>query len=318
MNELASHAEYLIATAARAPSVHNTQPWRFRVDADAIELYYDLGRQLHVDPSGREMLISCGAALYGLRLAIRSLGRGAAVEMLPDGDRPGLLARVRAGAAEPATRQEEAMLMAMPHRHTHRGGFEQTPLPEGLLPGLRYDAAAEGAELVLLDRDVDHPLLADILDTTGRWLDLDPGARADLKRWTRGPGDPAHDGIPARAVAGTSSDGPWRLRQRDFSQGQGNTAQSGPPAVTAVLLTRCDERGDWLRAGQALHRLLLHAASQWVFASLHTQALESVPVRSIIRRRLGLAGNPQVILQLGVARSTAATARRSPANLIDP
>src|SRR6516225_8686290 len=63
----AGQADYLIATAARAPSVQNTQPWRFRVGDYVIELYADLGRKLKVDPAGRELLISCGAALFGLR-----------------------------------------------------------------------------------------------------------------------------------------------------------------------------------------------------------------------------------------------------------
>jgi len=64
----ADQVDFLIATAARAPSVHNTQPWRFRVGEFAIELYADMGRKLRTDPLGREMLISCGAALFGLRL----------------------------------------------------------------------------------------------------------------------------------------------------------------------------------------------------------------------------------------------------------
>jgi hypothetical protein len=70
----AGQVGYLIATAARAPSVHNTQPWRFRAGEYAIELYADPVRKLKVDRAGREMLISCGAALFGLRLAVRSLG----------------------------------------------------------------------------------------------------------------------------------------------------------------------------------------------------------------------------------------------------
>ena len=71
---LAENAQYLIATAARAPSVHNSQPWQFQVTAQAVELWSDPRRKLQTDPLGREMLISCGAALYGLRLAVRSLG----------------------------------------------------------------------------------------------------------------------------------------------------------------------------------------------------------------------------------------------------
>src|SRR5271166_5957889 len=89
----AGQAGYLIATAARAPSVHNTQPWRFRVGTYAIELYADPHRKLRVDPIGRELLISCGAALFGLRLAIRSLGYLAVAELLPDPRRLRFLAR---------------------------------------------------------------------------------------------------------------------------------------------------------------------------------------------------------------------------------
>jgi hypothetical protein len=77
-------------------------------------------------------------------------------------------------------------------------------------------------------------------------------------------------------------------------------------------------RADWLRAGQALHRLLAHAASRWVFASLYTQPLEAAAIRSLIRARLALPGTPQMLLQLGSARATQATARRPPAELIEP
>ena len=101
----ADRADYLIATAARAPSVHNTQPWRFRVGEYAIELHADVRRKLRVDPLGRELLISCGAALFGLRLAVRSLGYLPVVELLPDPAQLRLLARVRLGAAAADDRQ---------------------------------------------------------------------------------------------------------------------------------------------------------------------------------------------------------------------
>jgi Nitroreductase family len=93
----ADQVDYLIATAARAPSVHNTQPWRFKVSQYTIEMYADLRRKLRVDPLGREMLISCGAAVFGLRLAVRSLGYLPEVQLLPDPARLRLLARVRLG-----------------------------------------------------------------------------------------------------------------------------------------------------------------------------------------------------------------------------
>jgi hypothetical protein len=112
-----------------------------------------------------------------------------------------------------------------------------------------------------------------------------------------------------------------RLPQRDFDLGRGLgllPAGGPPPAVTAVLLTPGDGRADWLRAGQALHRLLAHAASEWVFASLYTQPLEAAAIRALIQDRLALPGAPQMLLQLGPARTTRSTARRPPAELTVP
>jgi hypothetical protein len=88
--------------------------------------------------------------------------------------------------------------------------------------------------------------------------------------------------------------------------------------VTTILLTPGDGRADWLRAGQALQRLLLHAASRWVFASLYTQPLEAAAIRALIRDRLGLPSAPQMLLQLGVAHTAHATGRRPPDELLEP
>jgi hypothetical protein len=317
----ADRADYLIATAARAPSVHNTQPWRFRVGHDAVELYADQRRKLRVDPLGREMLISCGAALFGLRLAVRSLGYVPMVELLPDPARLRLLARVRLGRKEPMTSSERQMLAALPHRHTHRGPFAPGPLPTGLLAGLQHDALAEGATLVPVDPALTYQRLADIVSAVGRRQDLEPAARADVRRWSRAAADPARDGVPANAFTAKTGRQRGRLPQRDFDLGRGLGLLDGggpPPAATAVLLTRGDGRADWLRAGQALHRLLAHAASEWVFASLYSQPLEAAAIRAVIRDRLALPGAPQILLQLGLAHTAQATARRPASDLIEP
>jgi len=317
---------YLIATASRAPSVHNTQPWRFRVLSSAIELYADPERKLSSDEAGREMLISCGAALFGLRLAVRSLGHQPVTELLPDPARERLLARVRLGAASPMTRTERRMLEALPHRHTHRGPFAPEPLPAGLVPALLRDAVAEGATL-MLPGGRDLRWLAGAAIAARRRQDADPAARADVLAWTRPPGSPARDGVPALAFqawdVGAAADGelPGRFRQRDFDLGRGIGALRGggaPPAATAMLLTSGDRAPDWLRAGQALHRVLVHAAASWVFASLYAQPLETAASRARVSERLRLGGVPQMLLQFGPAHATRATARRPPSDLIEP
>ena len=161
-----------------------------------------------------------------------------------------------------------------------------------MLAGLQCDAVAEGATLVLLDRPGPYQQLAELVGAAERAQNKDSILRAERRRWTRRPGSPARDGVPVRAYAAQPAHLPGALAPRDFDLGRGwGQLETGgaPPNMTAVLTTRGDERADWLRAGQALHRLLVHAASRWVFASLHTQPLESAPLRAEIRQRLRLA-----------------------------
>jgi len=329
---LVGHAQYLIATASRAPSIHNSQPWRFRVEPEMVELWSDPRRRTRTDQLGREMLISCGAALFGLRLAVRSLGYQPVVDLLPDPARPQLLARVRAGRSAPMNALETRMLAAVTRRHTHRGSFEPRPLPPGLLVGLQDDAVKERAELALVRPGLMYDRLVRLAASAARRGDLDPRARAVIRRWTRGAArdgggsrfrdGPERDGIPATALAvgGALPVQRGRLPQRDFDLGRnlGLLPAGGvPPSATAILLTEADRRVDWLRAGQALDRLLLHAASEWVFASLHTQPIEDPVTRILIGSQLALPGHPHLLLQLGAAASAPATARRSPDELAD-
>jgi hypothetical protein len=322
--DLAERAGYLIELAARAPSVHNTQPWRFTVAGQAIELYTDASRQLMEDLASREMIISCGAALFGLRLAVRSLGYQPEVDMFPEPSQRHLLARVRAGRPAPMTPDEREMLQAVPHRHTHRGAFEPGPLPGGLLDQLRDDAEAEGATLAVIDEGPAYQRLTAILAAWSRWRDLYPTSPAEIRtraetlRWTREVGSQARDGVPAHAFPAAAGGEAGRLPQRDFDvdRGWGFPPSGGPPAaVTAVLVARGEDEESWLRAGQALQRILLRAASRWVFARLQTQPLQSASVRAQIRASLTPSGSPQMLLELGVARTSHPTARRPAGDL---
>jgi len=311
---LASQAGYLIGVARRAPSLYNTQPWRFTVTEDAIELHADLSRRLRVDPDGRELVISCGAALFGLRLAVRSLGRMPDVEVFP---KPSARARVRLGPAAPMTAEERKMLAAVPHRHTHRGPFEPEPLPAGLLARLREDAAAEGATLADIGSADVQRELARIAATAGG-QDRDPASWAEAWQWSHEVGSPARDGVPAHSFPADPGRDADRLPQRDFDLGRGIgrlTAGGPAPPATAVLLTAGDEMRDWLRAGQALQRLLLRAATQWVFARLNSEPLEDVATRALVADCLARTGSPQMLMELGISRTAHATTRRPAADL---
>jgi hypothetical protein len=315
-------AEYMVEMAGRAPSVHNTQPWRFRVRASAVEVHADRSRRLPAeDATGREMLISCGAAIFGLRLAMRHQGRLPLVRLLPDPSQRDLLAVVRPGPAAPLTAGESVLVAAVPHRHTHRGPFAGEPLPEGLLTGLRRDAAAEGAVLVLLGEGGARQSLKHMVAGAARWQHANPVVQAELRRWTRQAGSLSRDGVPADAYPATAPNPDDRLGLRNFSAGRhaGLLAAGGPPpAATGILVTAGDTPADWLRAGQALNRMLIHAASRWVFADLNSQPMEAPAIRALLRSRLALPGMPHLLLEFGRAHSAPATARRPVSELLMP
>jgi hypothetical protein len=207
----------------------------------------------------------------------------------------------------------------VPHRHTHRGAFEPGPLPGGLLARLHDDAAAEGATLVIVDGGPAYQRLTAILAAWRRRQDLYPTspaeiqARAETQRWTREAGSEARDGVPAHAFPAAAGSETGSLPQRDFDLGRGwgFPPSGGPTApVTAILATPGEGEESWLHAGQALQRLLLRAADQWVFASLQTEPLQSTSVRAQIRSSLALPGAPQLLLELGVVRASRPTGRR--------
>ncbi len=306
----------VVATAARAPSVHNTQPWRFRIDGEVVELRGDPDRILtQIDPVGRELTISCGAALFGLRLGFRHLACLPAVELWPDPQQPWLVARVWPDGHAAVNAVEAELLAAVPHRHTHRGPFTPGEVSPRLLAALAVDAAAEGSELRFIEQPELVSDLAALVDLAGAEQDASAEISAETRRWLRPAGSAAKDGVPARAVGVVGETAPPRFRQRDFGQADTTppTPREGsgePPVVTAVLATAADTADDWLRAGQALNRLLLRAATRWVFASLQSQPLESPRHREQVRDLLGLPGHAQMLLQFGRANTAAATPRR--------
>jgi hypothetical protein len=204
----------VVATAGRAPSVHNTQPWKFRIADGFIELYSDPDRQLtQLDPAGRELMISCGAALFGLRLGLRQFGCVPAVHLWPDPAQPRLIARAWPDGLAALNAVEAELLAAVPHRHTHRGPFTPGEVSPRLLAALTVDAAAEGCEL----RFVEEPGLIRKLAAQVDLAAAEQGASTDIsaetRGWLRPAGSKEMDGVPARATADDRETGPLRFRR---------------------------------------------------------------------------------------------------------
>jgi nitroreductase len=317
-------AACVVGAAVWAPSVHNTQPWWFSAVGQEISLHADVGRQLMVaDPSGREMMISCGAALFTARLALRSLGYIPATSVFPDPGRPLLVARVswqrRAAVAE----FEQRLFDQVWRRRTHRGGFDPLPLAPELFAVLRAGAERDGAALRVIDGEGNRAVLAAAAETAERALRLDSAYVRELASWASPPGSTRRDGVPHTAYPARTERTVPHFPSRDFAHGRGwglptSSSAAGPRSAGVVcLLTTPDDRPvDWVNAGQALQRVLLTSATCGVAAALHSQPLERARLRDFIRTQLGDGTYPQLVLRLGTAMQTAVSVRRPPASVL--
>jgi nitroreductase len=311
-------ARFAIGAAVWAPSVHNTQPWRFGAQQGEISLYADPDRRLAVaDPDGREMLISCGAALFTVRLALRYRGYVPEAEVLPDPDRPMLVARIRWARRVPPADYECALYRQVPSRRTHRGGFEDAELPERLLAALGQDAARHRAVLRIMADGGRRAAVSAVVDAAESLLRLDLARSQELARWASAPGSRRPDGVPASAYQAQPEGTSPSFLGRDYAQGRGwGTEPAGAAAISrqagavGLLTTARDEPADWVNAGQALQRLLLDAASCGAAAALHTQPLELPQLRDLVRTHLVGGSYPQMIMRLGLTGLTGVSVRR--------
>jgi hypothetical protein len=318
-------ARYAVAKAVWAPSVHNTQPWRFTVGAQQISLYADADRRLVVaDPNGREMLISCGAALFNLRLALRSLGCTPKTCVLPDPGQPSLVAQVswRPGVDDEFERRLSGHMLT---RRTHRGAFDLEPLPPGLLTALRTGAEQEGATLRIAADDGQRAALAAAVEAAERQQRLAGEQVRELARWAPPPGSARRDGVPATSYPARAEHTEPYFPGRDFAHGHGwgmpplGTATWARAAgVAGLLTTAADRPADWVNAGQALQRVLLTASTSGAAVALHSQPLELPWLREFIRTQLSNGAYPHLVLRIGLVTQVAVSVRRNPDEVLFP
>jgi hypothetical protein len=295
----------LIDAASWAPSVHNTQPWWFGVRGSRLTVHADADRRLDVaDPDGREMLISCGAALFTIRLAARHLGCTAEVRLWPDPERPMMLADIDIARQRPATADEDRMFDQIKRRRSHRGGFGRDKPSVGLLSKLSIEARHEGASLRIVADPRARRAMAALSEAAEETQRLDIEYTIELARWAPAPGNRRRDGIHPSAYPREPEHTDPAFAARDFARGQGwgrrdDGVSRGATGVVALLMTHGDAPADWLTAGMALQRVLLCAAEANVSAAFHTQALELPELRDFIRTRFCGSAHPQMLMRLG-------------------
>jgi nitroreductase len=315
--------EFLLGYAVLAPSTHNTQPWLFRINAMNLDVVADRRRALRVvDPYDRELTISCGAALFNLRVATEYFGHVFQVTLLPDPADANLLARFDLGLSGDTSSEDILLFQAITKRRTTRAPFRLEPLPEDLLAALTAAAQKEGASLCWFTAEAHRNAIADLVAEADRVQWANKAFREEIARWLRTRPEAARDGIPTQDVGvkdWLSFAGPALVRT--FDRGGGQAARDRDIALhsptLAVLSTDADEPAAWLQAGQALEAVLLRATAEGVCASWLNQPVEVPDLRQRLAGLLPTPGQPQVLLRLGYGQPPPTpTPRRSVRELL--
>lgn len=314
--------KFLLNYAILAPSSHNTQPWSFKIVDDAIELYADKTRALPVaDPDYRELIISCGAALFNLRIAIRHFGYGDIVDILPERDNINLLARIRLGSKRMVKLEENFLFRAISKRTTNRKEFDNCQLPESLISELESATCNEGSWLQIMTEVIPQTNRKAVIDSIAegdRQQMADPLFRQKLAQWIHGSNNPSHDGIPPHAqgmsrnldaIAPLIS---WTIRSFDLGKSQSSRdCELASQAPVLMLISSEDDNPQaWIETGEALAHLLLRARIDDVWASFFNQPIQVPHLRSRLQALFPEHGYPQIMLRLGYAKEIEGTPRR--------
>lgn len=310
---------YAVRHATLAPSSHNSQPWRFVPGQDRILLCADRLRALPVvDPFDRELIISCGAALFNLRVALASLDIGYAITLFPTSLDPDLLADVRLLRGQPVGAELAPLLSAISRRVTTRRPFSPAPVAAAIEHALLEAARAEGVEVACATETATREAIADLVAAADQRQFADPRFRRELAKWIH----PRHtgDGMPAYSAGiGSLLDFATPLVAsaiRTFDVGGGVAATHRALAAGSPLLlciaTNIDDAQAWLAAGEALERVLLVLTSHGLCASYLNQPIEVGELRAQLGAVLGMPASacPQLLLRIGHGTPDAPSPRR--------
>jgi nitroreductase len=310
--------ERLVRYAVMAPSTHNSQPWQFRVREDRLEVWADRSRSLPIaDPAGRELAISCGAAIQFAHLAARNDNFEGLVELLPDPSQPDLFARLRLGPSNSPTPREKRRFASIDARRTSRMLMESAPGREQKTDSLGSLASAHGVRFEITRDPGLRNDIANLVAEAELTLMSDSGFRKELAAWIKSAKSRAHDGMSIRSFG--FFDGLSRMTGGmlgniggglDTGEAHRQLVLNAP--VIGVLASTENNTRAWLQSGMALADIVLELAAHGLSASFFSQPLYLEDTRERLAELFDLGAWPQMLVRFGSAPDIPAAARRDP------
>lgn len=291
-----------VGLACRAPSLHNSQPWRWVSDGSVLHLFADPMRiLLATDGSGREVLLSCGAVLDHLRVAMTAAGWDAVIARFPEPHDPEHLATVSFAPMPTVTEAQRQRADAILRRRTDRLPFAVPPEWDQIEGRLRLAVVPHQvmSDVVL---DCDRPRLAEASRLTETLRRSDPTYETELDWWTAARA--SGDGVPGSALVSASEAGRTDIARtfRPATYADRRVEVGADQSKIFVLSTAHeDARSDVLRCGEALSALLLECTLAGLATCTLTHMTELLPSREVVRALIGQAGSPQLLVRVGVA-----------------
>lgn len=288
-----------MALANRAPSVHNSQPWSWRVGSHSLHLYAQRSLQLeHTDPDGRELMVSCGAVLNHCAVAFAALGWQAKVHRFPNPAEPDHLASVELSRHTPGE-VDIALAAAIPRRRTDRRNYSSWPVSLGDIALIGSRAARLG---VTLRRVETTAAFRELMAQAVREHTVDPGYLGELAAWSGR--HASTTGVPARNVpqSDPAAPVPARLFAGTALAPRGDASPAQDNGVVLALGTDADDDPARLRAGEATSVALLSATAAGLASCPVTEPLEIAETRAALRSEVfGDQQFPQLLMRVGWA-----------------
>ena len=310
-------ARFAVRYAILAPSSHNTQPWQFIINGDELLVCADRTRSLaNIDPFDRELIISCGAALLNLRVALAHFRVPVEITTFPQCSDPDIVARIAFPTSGSMLKDLAELFNAITKRTTNRRPFSSEDVPAAIMERLKTAAKSEGVDVAFAQDLVQLERLATLIAEADRRQFDDPRFRRELASWIHP--SRSTDGMPAASQglrALTDAATPIiALAIRTFDLGNGVAAAHeelvrGSPLLVA-LSTSMDNNEGWLGAGLGLQRLLLVAAEAGYSASYLNQPIEVPDLRTELAKELSIDGYPQLLLRVGRGQPVSHSPRR--------
>jgi hypothetical protein len=306
-----------IRLACRAPSLHNSQPWRWEVDGNTVHLYLDRNRVLYrTDRAGREAIISCGAVLDHFRVAMAAAGCMANIDRFPSTKSPDHLASVEFSLMDLVTDADRRRAQAIPSRRTDRLPFAPPTEWASFEESVHNSIHTDTVRLDVLSEDA-RPELKNASVLTESLRLNDPYYHTELDWWTA-PYE-ASQGIPYSSLA--SADERKRVDVgRTFPAPRHQEQRTDVPidySKVVVLSTYGDSHLDALRCGEALSSVLLECTMLGLATCTLTHVTELEASRHLIAALIGQDTTPQVLIRVGVVPSTGDVPPATPRRPVD-